>query len=246
MGQWSSSRRQFFRVGIVAGTVGVAGCTRSTDSDATGAATDTPSGTEPSTDAQSLPEPVFEDQFDDGVYTSAWGVKPGHGSPSASVSEADGSLTHIVENADSAGAGNITTVDDFAAEGTGRLVTRLRTQSTDYSGFGFVLSFGSAGQEGGLTLTETNTEDEDGLRLNEWEAGTAPEVLADRTDSTDWTEYAMTVDFDTSRVTRVSRGDTVYELDYEFGTDYSDVFVVELGNGRNHRIQYDYFRLESL
>jgi len=213
------------------------------DSDDTGA-TERPTGS--TAGAGSASQLVFEDQFEDGAYTSNWGVKPGHGSPNSSVSEADDRLTHIVENADSAGAGNITSVDDFEAEGTKRIITRLRTQSTDYSGFGFVLSFGPEGQEGGLTLTETNTDSEQGLRINEWEDGTAPEVLDDRTNSTAWTEYVVTVDFDTSTVTRISRGDSVYDLEYAFGSDYSDVFVVELGNGRNHRVQYDYVRLEAL
>lgn len=242
MNQGSSSRRQFLKLSTVAGMVGVAGCTQLTDSDDTGA-TESPTG---ATDTGSPSQLLFEDQFDDGTYTSNWGVKPGHGSPSSSVSETDDKLTHIVENADSTGAGNITSVDDFEAKGTKRIITRLRTQSTDYSGFGFVLSFGPDGQEGGVTLTETNTQSEEGLRINEWESGNAPEVLDNRTNTTDWTEYAMTINFDISTVTRISRGNSAYDLEYVFGSDYSDVFVVELGNGRNHRVQYDYVRLEAL
>lgn len=251
MSQWSASRRQFLQIGIAAGTVRVTGCSQPIESNGSerttkGNGEDETNDTLTSTESdQSTSQLVFEDQFNDGAYDDKWGVKPGHGSPNSTVSENNGSLIHIVEGASSMGAGNITTLDDFSASGTKRLVTRLKTQSTDYSGFGFVLSFGSDGQEGGLTLTERNTQDEHGLRINEWEAGTPPEVLDEQADSTAWTEYSMTVDLDDNTVTSVSRGDSEYDLTYEFGTEYSDVYVIELGNGQNHRVQYDYFRIEE-
>lgn len=252
MGQWSASRRRFLQIGIAAGTMGVTGCSQPIDgsqSESNTAANggDGANDTLTSTESdQSTAQLVFEDQFNDEAYDDNWGVKPGHGSPNSTVSENNGSLIHIVEGASSMGAGNITTLDDFSASGTKRLVTRLKTQSTDYSGFGFVLSFGSDGQEGGLTLTERNTQDEQGLRINEWDAGTSPEVLDEQADSTAWTEYTMTVDFDANTVTSISRGDSEYELEYAFGTEYSDVYVIELGNGQNHRVQYDYFRIEEV
>jgi len=193
-------------------------------------------------------EAFFTDTFDDGDYNNNWKLVPGTDARENKVTESDGTLRHQGAR-NYGGNSELQTQQSFDANGTIRIEVRLRTRSTDFNGFGFAVR---------------GSNKRFGLRENKWEGfdrfaafgvkdrpdkyssdygsygeQTSKAKFAPATDSIDFRRYSLRVDLDADTITRVQRGDEVWD-DLSLQTKaVGDSFRLGIPFGGGHDVEYD-------
>lgn len=216
--------------------------------------TPTESATDADTPAEQL-EGLFTDHFSDGEFLNQWEYVNSDTKEGTELEESGSRLHHVAPASYNAGWGNIVTQQSFESTGTVRITARFRTNQSDYNGYGV----GIWSEDGGVTLKEHKWEGFD--RFAAFGVADRPEKYASDNDTygeqthkakfasamddTDYVTYSMTIDLDSTTLTRVRRGDEEYDPSLDIG-DVSDRFRLRLGAGGGHDVEYDYVQLERL
>lgn len=177
----------------------------------------------------------FVDTFEDGRYDDRWEVTA---ADDEEIRETGGSLVHYSPTAYN-DAGDLMSVEEFPAEGRRTLEVRMRTEEPNYWAFGFGVHFG----DGALHLIEHKWAENDALKLQMWGDG-ASTAVGPLTSSTDWTDYALELDFDAGTVASVRRGNEQFSPNLDFSAVAGETFRIRIGIGRGHRVRYDEVRLD--
>ncbi|WP_424017781.1 hypothetical protein ACOZ4N_18210 [Halorientalis pallida] len=182
----------------------------------------------------------FRDEFEDGTYTDTW--RPGE-IDDDTITETDGHLL-IASPKEYNDGPKPTTRKSFETTGRYRITVRMRTDITDYWGYGFALRF----DDGWVLCKEHRWARNDRLFLGVRgrDVSSRTRKLARATRSTDWQRYSMTVDFDAQRVVEVTRDGETFDVDIPFDGLDDDSVSLTLGRGRGNRARYDSVSVERL
>lgn len=194
-----------------------------------------PSSDTPTTASSSV---RYRDDFTYDSYQSHWTIREGHDGPIISIDMENGQLIHTVDGG-SVG-GNIVSNQNFDSLGTveieAELVRRL-------GGGGFGIHFGEYGTESSVLIGDGGNS---GLVYTVFPSDDRRGIVVDSEPSPEDTPvtYSLTLDFDSQTLTKISRQGISYSLNVRFGDVFSDFFKIEIGNGRNHRIEYNYIEVK--
>jgi hypothetical protein len=190
----------------------------------------------------------FIDQFENGQYDDQWKVIPNSRYEGNEVTESGETLYHKAAY-EYEGNTALQTQDSFDASGTIRIEIRMRTRTTDYWGFGVRLN----GSENRIALKEHKWEGFDRFAVfgvkdrpdkyssdyGAYGEQTHKAKLAPATDSTKYQFYSIRVNLDDETVTRVQRGNEVWD-DLSLETEsIGDSFRLRIPTGGGHDVDYD-------
>jgi hypothetical protein len=178
---------------------------------------------------------VFEDTFANSNYENAWTVSA---TDDEQIREEDTYLLHSSPKEYNEG-GDMRSIESFTADGVQRIVVEQRTRTPDYWGYGFGVTDGDVE----IDLREHRWQANDSLKL---EGGTdGNRTIETATTSTEILRYSLTVDFDSSTITQVTRNGETYETDYDFSDEFDNSYDIHLGEGRGHEVEYHSVRIEK-
>lgn len=180
----------------------------------------------------------YRDNFSYNSYQSHWTIREGHDGSIISVDIEDGQLVHIVDGG-SVG-GNIVSNQSFDSSATVKIEAELVRR---LGGGGFGIHFGEYGTESSVLIGDGENS---GLFYTVFPSDDRRGIVVDSEPGPENTPvtYSLTLDFNNQTLQEISRDGRAYSLRVNFGDVFSDFFKIEIGNGRNHRIEYNYVEIK--